>query len=262
MAQEGAMAFIDWENLRQSISRNFAQRITPRPIIDAIRQVVEELGCAFRGGSFYGDWSRRAIDAREIHNHGLSPIHVVPTRRGKDRSDPRMMLDMYDMIKERSDIGVFILGSGDSGFADVIRRGKEHGKRMYVCAVGLSTARELFTLSDGVFPLEVRLGLTLKAAQLPLTPPEVEWRIFVLRLNSLESKLPYVVRNYLRDRILEPSMGCGETLEEKETFLNRAVEDGIVIEYEIENPKLPGRTVVACRLNKENDLVKRILMQK
>ena len=262
MAKEGAFAFIDWENLRQSISRNFAERATPRPIIDAIKQVVEELGYEFRGGCFYADWSRRPDEAREIHNHGLNPIHVVPTRSGRDRSDPKMILDMYDMIKGRSDIGVIIVGSGDNHFADLIRRGKEHGKRMYVCAVGLSTARELFTLSDGVFPLEVRLGLTQKATQLPLTPPEVEWRIFVLRLSSLESKLPYVVRNYLRDRILEPSMDCGETLEERERFLNKAVEDGIVVEYELENPKLPGRTVTACRLNRENDLVKRILMQK
>lgn len=259
MAQEGAMAFIDWENLRQSVSRNFAEKATPRHIIEAVRQIVEELGCAFRGGCFYGDWARRDKDAREIHNHGLSPIHVVPTRRGRDRSDPKMILDMYDVIKERDDIGVFIVGSGDSDFADVIRRGKEHGKRMYVCAVGLSTARELFTLSDGVFPLEVRLGLTPKVAQLPLMPREVEWRIFVLRLNSLESKLPNVVRNYLRNTILEPSMGCGETLEEKDAFLDRAVEEGIIVQYEIENPKLLGRMVIACRLNSENELVKQIL---
>lgn len=253
------MAFIDWENLRQSIGRNFAERITPRHIIEAIKQVVEELGCAFRGGCFYGDWARRDKDAREIHNHGLSPIHVVPTRRGRDRSDPKMILDMYDVIKERADIGVLMVGSGDSDFADVIRRGKEHGKRMYVCAVGLSVARELFTLSNGVFPLEARLRLTPKVAQLPLIPPLDEWRPFILRLNSLEKELPYVVRNYLRDVILDPSLRGGETMDEKDAFLNKALNEGIIVQDEVPNPKLPGRMVVTCRLNRENDVVKQIV---
>jgi hypothetical protein len=131
------------------------------------------------------------------------------TRSGKDRSDVPMALEMDDVIRQRADIDTLILGSGDSGFAEVIRRAIGHGKHIYVCAVALSAARELFSLSEQVFSLEARLGLTPKTVAMPLIPPLEEWRPFILRLNSLEKKLPYVVRNYLRDTILEPSIGCG-----------------------------------------------------
>ena len=66
---------------------------------------------------------------------------------------------------------------------------------------------------------------------------------------------------YFTDRILEPSTGCGETVDEKNAFLSKAAESGIVIAEEISNPRLPDKTVTACRLNRQNDLVKQILRQ-
>ena len=258
MQQQKIMAFIDYENLRQSISKNFLEKVNAGQIARTIRALAEELG-EFRGGAFFGDWSRRPIDAREIEENGFRAENVLMTRSGKDRSDVPMALEMDDVIRQREDIDTLILGSGDSGFAEVIRRAIEHGKHIYVCAIGLSAARELFSLSERVFPLETRLGLTPKTAAMPLILPLEEWRLFVLRLNSLEKKLPYVVRNYLRDTILDPSLGCGETMDEKDAFLNKALDEGIMLQDEMPNPKLPGKVIAACHLNRENDIVKQIL---
>lgn len=258
MPRQSLMAFIDYENLRQSIARNFLEKVSARQIAKTIKSLAEELG-EFRGGVFFGDWTRRPTDAREIEENGFRAVNILLTRSGKDRSDVPMALEMDDVIRERKDIDLLILGSGDADFAELIRRAIEHGKQVYVCAVGLSAARELLSLSEQVFFLEARLGLTPKTALQPLIPPLEEWHPFVLRLNSLEKGLPYVVRNYLRDVIFDPSLGCGETMDEKDAFLNKALNEGIIVEEDMQNPKLPGRMVVTCRLNRENEIVNQIV---
>lgn len=136
---------------------------------------------------------------------------------------------------------------------------------MYVCAVTQATSRELLSLCDGFIAIESVLGLTPKAQPpillgIELGLPTDVWRPFVLALDSLEGTLPYVVRNYLRDSIMGSGMGCGDTKEEKDAFLDRALEEGITREDEIPNPKLPGRTVQRVSLNRSNDIVKRILV--
>jgi hypothetical protein len=80
------MAFIDYENLRQSISRNFLEKVSAGQIAKAIKALAEELG-QFRGGAFFGDWTRRPMDAREIEESGFRAVNILLTRSGKDRSD-------------------------------------------------------------------------------------------------------------------------------------------------------------------------------
>lgn len=261
MQRRTVIAFIDYENLRQSISRYFTEKVRAKQVANVIKDIAQELG-DFRGGTFFGDWTRRPSEAREIEESGFRAVNILTTRSGKDRSDIPLALEMDDMIRERADINTLILGSGDAGFAEVIRRAGEHGKRVYVCAVTLSAARELFTLSEQVFPIETRLGLTPKPPQLSLMPLAADYRAFVERLDSVEKKLPYVVWGYLRDTILESSLGYGETMDEKNAFLNKAVEEGIIIKEEMPNPKLPGKVVATCRLNRQNELVRQILPQK
>lgn len=257
------MVFVDYENIRLSLAEYFVERVTPAELVGAFKSVAEERG-VHRGSVFFGDWGRRPADAREIEENGAIARLAISKRSGKDRSDTAMMLDLYDAIKEKENITAFVVGAGDADYKEVIRRGRDNEKRMYVCAVTQATSRELLSLCDGFVAIESVLGLTPKAE--PPTLPGIElglptevWHPFVLALDSLEGTLPYVVRNYLRDSILDSGMGCGDTKEEKDTFLDRALEEGITLEDEIPNPKLPGRTVQKVWLNRSNDIVKRIL---
>lgn len=258
---KGVLAFVDYENLRQSISRYFVEKVTAQQVAKAIKDIAEELG-DFRGGTFFGDWTRRAQDARHIEESGFRAENVLMSRSGKDRADIPMALQMDDIIRQRPDIHALLLCSGDAGFAEVVRRARGYGKRVFLGAVTVSAARELMSLAEQVFPIEARLDLTAKPAQLPLTPQVTDFRRCIERLDSLEAKLPYVVWNYFRDSILDPSLGCGETVDEKNEFLNKAVEEGIIIREEVPNPRLPGRVVTTCRLNRQNDLVQQVLPQK
>jgi len=257
------MVFVDYENIRLSLAEYFVERVTPAQLVGAFRKVAEERG-VHRGSVFFGDWGRRPTDARQIEENGAIARLAISKRSGKDRSDTAMMLDLYDAIKEKEDITAFVVGAGDADYKEVIRRGRDNEKRMYVCAVTEATSRELLSLCNGFIAVESVLGLTPKAEPqtlpgIQLGLPAEEWRPFILALDSLESKLPYVVRNYLRDSIMDAGMGCGHTKEEKGAFLDRALEEGITLEDKIPNPKLSGRTVQKVSLNRSNDIVKRIL---
>lgn len=76
--------------------------------------------------------------------------------------------------------------------------------------------------------------------------------ISVMHLARLESRLPMVARNYFRDLL------PGDH-EQREAAIVRALQQGIVIPYELPNPKMPGRTMLAIKLNQDHPTVKAIL---
>lgn len=265
MPKDKVMAFVDYENIRIGLAKNYVEHVTPAQIIKAIEILAKDRG-EFRRGTFFGDWTKRPEDARDIEDRGWRAHNVLATRGGKDRSDIPMALEIYDAFQNKKEITTFIIAFGDAGFKEIIIKGRENGKHTLVCAVGLEAARELITMAEGFFPIEVLLNLTPK---LPATLPGMEpskgfrdWRPLVRRLDSLEKVLPYVVKNYFRDTILDASFGCGETQEDKETFLGNASDEGVIETKDIPNPKVPGRTVTIIKLNRQNTLVKSILLQK
>lgn len=263
MAKEVLLGFVDYENLRMAF-RNYSEYITVVDIIRAFQDLGKELG-DLRTIFFYGDWTRREQDARTIEDHGHRALNVLSTRFGRDRSDFPMGFDMYDHARQAPEVTAFIMGSGDSGFKEAILRCKRHGKRIYVLCFGRSASRELFTLTNGVYPLESRLGLTDKPPLQPRMPgvmakeeAEVTHALIGI-VDSLEKSIPYVVRNYLRSQVLLPKQIFGETSQEIDGLLDQVVSEGILIEDEIPNPKVKGRTVQIVRLNRANGTVKEVL---
>jgi len=259
MAREKLAAFVDYENLRQAF-KDYVEPANVEDVIRAFEVLGEELG-ELRSMQFYGDWTRRPQDAHAIEERGWRTVNVLSTRYGKDRSDIPIALDIYDTAREKKDVTAVILGSGDSGFKEVILRAKECGKRVYVLCFGASASREFFTLTQGVFPLEVRLNLTekaaLQAAMPGIKPDKVDLSLteMIRRLDSLEKSLPYVVRNYFRDKILLTSQQFGETAADVDLLLDGACEAKALEEYEVPNPRLPGRTVRAVKLNRDDPAV-------
>jgi len=257
----GVLVAIDWENIRRGLA-DFAQSVTLIQVCTAFESVAARFG-DYRGGTVFGDWTLRPDDARVFEDHGLQAYNVLRSRSGKDRSDPAIILEVYDSVRDKPDINTFILGSGDSDFKELIRRAKQKGKQVVICALGVTIANELKTMTP-IFPLEAELGLTPKAIvtlSLPgiaLTPTLGKWKAFVTRLHEMERTHPYIVLNYLR-RLLSQAWGAGDTEAERAAFIQEALSQDIVITYELDNPQLPGRTVTALRLNRDNDLVKQIL---
>lgn len=103
---EVLLAFVDYENLRMAF-RNYVEFITVRDIVRAFEDLGRGLG-DLRTIFFYGDWTRRAEDARLIEEHGHRAVNVLSTRHGKDRSDQAMALDMYDAARDEPEITAWV----------------------------------------------------------------------------------------------------------------------------------------------------------
>jgi len=249
------MAHIDFENIRWRF-REYVEYITLEKLVEAFKSIGEEIG-ELRQMFFYGDWTRRPQDARKIEELGCRAINVLSKVRGSDRSDPTMMFAIDDQSRQR-EITAFLLGAGDADYKEVVLRCRERGKNVYVVCFGRSAARELFTMTEGVYPLEARLGLKERQQTLPtleLIDEQSKRKHFIQRIDSLEKTLDYVVRNYVRDKILLPIKLFGETRKEVDNYLDNELKQGYFKECSIANPKLPGKQVICFKLERDDQLV-------
>lgn len=245
------VVFVDYENVRKRLKANFQEEVGPRRLAKAVRDIAGGVG-EFRRGTFYGDWSLRPDDAREIEEEQFKAENVLRTRGGKDRADAAMLVELGELASSK-EFDLFLLISGDSDFAVAIRKLREKGKHVTVAAVSLDAARELLTVADDFIALEQRLGLQVAPPEATGTP---EWDSLILRLVNVEETLPYVVRNYFRDRIL------GGPILVTEALLRRAETEKIVMVEEIDNPKLPNKKVKVITLNRSHPSVAEALLQR
>ncbi len=153
MPKEILMAHIDYENIRWRF-RDYVEYITLEDVLQAFLLIGKEIG-ELRQMFFYGDWTRRPQDARKIEEKGFRAVNVLSKIHGADRSDPTMMFAIDDQTREQPEITAFLLGAGDADYKEVILRCRECGKRIYAVCFGRSASRELFTMTERVYPLEV-----------------------------------------------------------------------------------------------------------
>ena len=262
MPKEILMAHIDYENIRWRF-RDYVEYITLERLIEAFKTIGGEIG-ELRQLFFYGDWTRRPQDARVIEDNGCRAVNVLSKRHGGDRSDPTMMFAIDDQTREQPGVTAFLLGAGDADYKEVILRCRECGKKIYAVCFGRSASRELFTMTERVYPLEVQLGLT-ERRPLTLPLPEVleestKTDYLIQRVDNLEKALECVVRNYLRDTILLPMKEFGETPTEVDDFLDGELEKDYLEEYSVDNPKITGRRVKCFRLKRDHPLVEQALL--
>ena len=112
------------------------------------------------GGKAFGDWSLRPEDGREFAEHDIVPYHAPRTSAGKDRSDPAILLEVYEWIRDRGDRGTVILGSGDADYQALVDRARVHGRRIVLCAFSQSVSRDMLAAAP-LFPLEAELDIQL-----------------------------------------------------------------------------------------------------
>jgi len=259
---EHVSIYVDYENIRRAIVENYAAPVTIGSVGKALKAIAAAHG-EFRGGTFYGDWTLRPEDAREIESHGFKAELVLRTVGRKDRTDVQLAVEMVDAAA-RKETRILVLAAGDGDYKPLIRKAQERGKKVVVAAIGLSISRDLLTIADTVVLLEKQLGLAEAVSLAPSTAPAAPsaaapdweqiatWVDFVQHLSRLERRLPMVARNYFRDLL------PGDH-DQNEAAIARALQQGIVVPYELPNPKMPGRTMLAIKLAQDHPTVKAIL---
>jgi hypothetical protein len=95
------------------------------------------------------------------------------------------------------------------------------------------------------------LFLVLRAEVGPSTI-EYDWGPFVRRISQLEAENRFLSVKWLNEKKLADDPALREALQ-------IAIKDGILELYSLENPKNPDFETTACKLNKQNPVVKKIL---
>jgi uncharacterized LabA/DUF88 family protein len=258
-------AYVDWENIRRRLADNYAEKVDVGAVMEGIGSVALQIG-RLKRAVFYGDFTLRREEARAIQSKARFEFrNVLRARSGRDLTDQAMQLDIFEAALEK-DLPILIC-SGDSGYAEVIRKVTVRGHRVYVCAVGVDVSPELTSLAP-FYPIEPHLPLELtkktrtEPFQAGLQPGTlVRWNKLVRLLSSLESSIPFVGLSYLLRTIMPSYHMGGASSDDRYAYLESAREQGLIEIYEIENPTRPGTTMRAVRLDRGNEIVKEVLRQ-
>ena len=134
--RQGVLIAIDWENIRRG-AQLYGRTVKPADLCRAMGDVGALFG-GVKGGKAFGDWSLRPDDGREFAGQGMVPYHAPRSSAGKDRSDPAILLEVYEWVREREDCGTVILGSGDPDYQTLVDRARLQGRRIVLCAFSQS----------------------------------------------------------------------------------------------------------------------------
>ena len=173
--------FIDWENFKISLASGHRT-----PNVSALKEEVGNHGRVVVAKA-YADWVSRAPELRgasqftndppALYAAGIEPVYV-PTRlppvgaidshrtaRIKNSVDVKMTADCIECAHSYSNIGTYVLVSGDSDFIHVINTLRAMGKKVIIIGVSWSTSRRLADQVDGLILYDVDVD--------PVTPPEL-----------------------------------------------------------------------------------------
>ena len=154
----GVLIAIDWENIRRG-ALMYQTAVTPQAVAHTVTAVGRIFGEVL-GGKAFGDWSLRPEDDRAFAKAEITLYHAPRTMAGKDRSDPSILMEVYDWMRDREDCGFIILGSGDSDYQVLVDRARARDRRIILCAFSQAVGREMIAAA-ALFPLEAELGIHL-----------------------------------------------------------------------------------------------------
>ncbi len=136
MGENNVAVYLDFENLAISARDDYPNEERPlkiRPIMDFILS---------KGNIWvkkaYADWSPTGKSGvsqyqRTLMEHGFELIHLPETTaQGKNGSDVRLAIDMFENMGLFDSINIFVLGSGDTDFVSLIQRVRSRGKKVIV----------------------------------------------------------------------------------------------------------------------------------
>ena len=173
--------FIDWENFKISLASGHRT-----PNVSALKEEVGNHGRVVVAKA-YADWVSRAPELRgasqftndppALYAAGIEPVYV-PTRlppvgavdsyrtaRIKNSVDVKMTADCIECAHSYSNIGTYVLVSGDSDFIHVINTLRAMGKKVIIIGVSWSTSRRLADQVDGLILYDTDVD--------PVAPAEV-----------------------------------------------------------------------------------------
>lgn len=144
--------FYDIENLLKgySFSQETLANLSLKEIFSAIQETGKVGQIAIQQA--YANWSdsRLKIMRGEINELGIDPIQVFGFSREptKNAADIQLVIDAVNLANVRSSIDIFVIVSGDGGFASLAKQLHEYGKTVIGCAYQNSTSKTFQAVCD------------------------------------------------------------------------------------------------------------------
>jgi uncharacterized LabA/DUF88 family protein len=144
--------FYDIENLLKgySFSGQTIANLSLTEILNAVRQTDLIGQIAIQRA--YANWSdpRLTIMRSEINELGIDPIQVFGFAREhkKNAADIQLAIDAIDIAHIRPSLDVFVIVSGDGGFAALAKKLHEYGKTVVGCAYQNAANRTFQAVCD------------------------------------------------------------------------------------------------------------------
>ena len=263
---QGVLVAIDWESIRRG-ARLYQRTVTPAELCRAMREVGGIFG-EVAGGKAFGDWKLWSDDGREFTEEGMVLYHAPRTGAGKDRTEPAVLLEVYQWVRDREDCGTVILGSGDADYQALVGRARLHGRRIVLCAFSQSVSRDMLATAP-LFPLEAELGIrTAEHGDVPVSVQQVPeedgagvddaLERFVREMDRLEGRLNFVGYSMLCNQwMLDWGLAWNEY--ECRKLVDEYQQAGIVERHDVINRSNPDWPTSAVRLARTNERVRRAL---
>jgi len=144
--------FYDVENLLKgySFSQQLISNLSLADVLTAVGETGRTDGIALQRA--YANWSdsRLAVMRGEINELGIDPIQVFGFSREvkKNAADIQLAIDAIDIAHARPALQVFVIVSGDGGFAALAKKLHEYGKTVIGCAYRKQTNRVFQAVCD------------------------------------------------------------------------------------------------------------------
>ncbi len=150
--------FYDIENLTKgnSFSRDFIKNFSLKKIYNQIKklEIVERIALQ----RAYANWSdsRLSILKGDINELGIDPIQIFGFARHqiKNAADIQLAVDAMDVVLTRKHIEVYVIVSGDGGFATLAKKLHEYGHQVIGCAYSKASNEILKSVCDYFIELE------------------------------------------------------------------------------------------------------------
>ncbi len=149
--------FYDLENLLKgyNFSQELISNLSLKEIVNLINQ-TNELG-KIGVQRAYANWSDPRLGSmrHEINELGIDPVQVFGFSRDhkKNAADIQLAIDAIDLAHIRPNIEIYVIVSGDGGFAALAKKLHEYGKTVIGCAYPNMSNRILKAVCDVFIPI-------------------------------------------------------------------------------------------------------------
>jgi uncharacterized protein (TIGR00288 family) len=196
VAEPHAALLIDFDNVTMGIRSDLTKELKNLLNSDIIKGKVAVQRA-------YADWRRYPQYIVPLAESSVDLIFAPAYGSAKkNATDIRLAIDALELVFTRSEIGTFILLSGDSDFSSLVLKLKEYGK--YVIGVGIrESASDLLVQNcDEYYSYSALTGLTRAGEEAPAVS-EDPWELVEMALKQMIEKDDVMRSDRLKQVLLE-----------------------------------------------------------